>query len=716
MANAFWQTVFRIDAARLTPEIAVRNTLGLVAPLFLGVVTGNPAAGAVVALGALNVCYSDSREAYAVRGARMLRASLLVGIAVAVGALSAQTTTTATIAAMLWAFCAGMLIVLGQRAADLGTVTLVTLVVFAAKRLSVNEAITSGLLAVAGGVVQTALSVMIWPVRPYGPERDVIAELYRTLSEIATSPAGSTSAPPATAEVVHANEALTSLETDRSLDAERLLFLLTQGERLRLSILTLRRLTRRLSRNEQSQPAAESLRRILDLIGIALRLIASRVETKNYSAALAEDDLKPFAREVETFLAQPWTSPSPVTAALLRDARRLLQILAGQLRSAARLTSAGSVPSEPRVIAGPRQDVLGRRARLVANLSFQSTAFRHAIRLAICVGLAGAIGHGMELARPYWLPMTVAIVLKPDFVGTVSRGILRVAGTLVGLLLSTLLYNLLPDTVAAHVLLLAGFMLLLRWFGPTNYGVFVAAVSGLIVLLFALTGIAPQEVIAPRAVNTALGGALAIVAYWIWPSWERTQLNPVLADLMDAYLAYFRQLMRAQYDAGFKEPVDTVRNAGRLARSNLEASFSRLEAEPGSTSSRVTLLSEILVSSHAFARASMAIESDPGGARSLQFREAVQAFSETAERLLANMAEALRSNNRLSQKGVDLRAAWTELERVAIQDRHRHSLLVVETDRVATALNTLREQVTKWCAMHASDRSAHQPSQVPLDA
>ena len=146
MANAFWQTVVRIDAARLTPEIAVRNTLGLIAPLVIGGLTGHPAGGAVVAIGALNVCFSDSREAYAVRNRHMLLASVLVGLAVVMGALSARTATTATLAEMLWAFCAGMLIVRGQRAGDLGTVTLVTMIVFGANQLSPHDAHTSGAL------------------------------------------------------------------------------------------------------------------------------------------------------------------------------------------------------------------------------------------------------------------------------------------------------------------------------------------------------------------------------------------------------------------------------------------------------------------------------------------------------------------------------------------------------------------------------------------
>ncbi len=78
---------------------------------------------------------------------------------------------------------------------------------------------------------------------------------------------------------------------------------------------------------------------------------------------------------------------------------------------------------------------------LRANLSFRSAVFRHALRLSIGVGLADALGHSISWDRTYWIPMTVAVILKPDFTTTVSRGALRLLGTVTGLMLATVLYH-----------------------------------------------------------------------------------------------------------------------------------------------------------------------------------------------------------------------------------------------------------------------------------
>jgi len=120
--------------------------------------------------------------------------------------------------------------------------------------------------------------------------------------------------------------------------------------------------------------------------------------------------------------------------------------------------------------------------------------------------------------------MTIVLVLKPEFTTTFSRGLLRIAGTIAGLFLATALFRFLPGTVTTQLILIFGFTLLLRWVGPANYGIFAAAVSALVVLLIAITGVSPKELIWARGINTAAGGALALFGYWIWPTWERTQV------------------------------------------------------------------------------------------------------------------------------------------------------------------------------------------------
>ena len=665
--------------AKIAPDIAVRNTIGIVLPLVVGSVLGSSSAGVVGALGALNVSYSDSRDPYIARAGRMLVSSVLVAIAVIIGSLSGHTEAATVLAAALWAFAAAMLGVLGAKAGDLGTITLVTLVVFAARPLPIDTALQSGLIALAGGLLQTVLSIAVWPLGRYRPERQIIADLYLTLSKLASTPAGPESPPPGTDQLIGTQNALTSLAQDHSFEAERYIFLLNQAERIRLSLLTLRRLHRRIAREDQGSEVSAALERILATASLALESESGSVIQGRPTGAAQQ--LTEAARQ---FRERHEETASPFLAALIRDADRQIDALAGQLRAAAGLS--GNVV--PRESEKPwRLRFTGWRARLYANLSFQSTVFRHAVRLAVCVGVGESIGLALNLPRTYWLPMTIAIVLRPDFTATFSRGILRIAGTFAGLLLATGLFHFLHTGIVSDIALLAVFTFLLRWVGPANYGIFVAALSAFVVLLLAITGVDPKPVIAARALNTAIGGALALIAYWLWPTWEHTHAGPVLADLTEAYQNYFRAVADA-YAGKADADLDGTRSKARVARANAEAFVGRIASEPGISPGRANILNAILVSSHGFVRATMALESDLYRARPEPASQAALDFTLKVDETLLALIHALRASAQLPRGLPDLRAAHNLIE-------DRYSLVGVETDRIVTSLNTLREHLAK---------------------
>jgi hypothetical protein len=66
-AKRFLQTLTRFDSSKVQPYLAVRNTAGVVLPLIVGYGLGTPRGGLAVAIGALNVSYSDGRDGYAAR-------------------------------------------------------------------------------------------------------------------------------------------------------------------------------------------------------------------------------------------------------------------------------------------------------------------------------------------------------------------------------------------------------------------------------------------------------------------------------------------------------------------------------------------------------------------------------------------------------------------------------------------------------------------------
>jgi uncharacterized membrane protein YccC len=698
----FWRTVVRFQAEKIAPLLAARNTLGIALPLAAGVALGSVPAALIATIGALNVSYSDSYDPYLQRARRMVASSVLVGVAVFAGALCGHYNGVAVLAAGAWAFAAGLLVALSTSAADLGVISLVTLVVFTARPLPLKQAALSVALALAGGLFQTVLALAFWPVRRHVPERRALASLYSELSRAAASPLQVFEAPPASAQSTQAQAALAPLG-DFSIDSERYRFLLSQAERARVTLFSLARLRIRIEREGPTSPERALLDRYLATASRILKSIGDALpEGQVTSAPPAElevlqvltDDLRP-QHEAESDRSE-WT-------ATLNDAGFQMDALTGQLRSAIDLTAsaapAGMDAFVLRELRMPwRLRLHGTWATLHANLSLRSAACRHAVRLSACVALGDAFARSFELRRSYWLPMTIAIVLKPDFTATFSRGVLRLAGTYAGLIFATALFLVLPATPAAEVAAIVALVFVLRCWGPANYGILATAVTGLIVLLVAMTGVSPKDVIAARGLNTTLGGAVALLAYWLWPTWERNQAPEIMARMLDAYRDYFRSI-RDSYSApeeAHELQLDRARLAARLGRSNLEASLERMSAEPGASPAIAGVLGSMLASSHRLIHAIMALEAGLSSSRPAPAREAFRHFANDVELTLYYLAQALRGSPLTRAALPDLREDHRQLEQSGDSLAERYALVNVETDRITNSLNTLSEEILRW--------------------
>src|SRR5271155_412717 len=571
-AQSFWRGMTKIDNTKKSAYRALRNAAGVVLPLIGGFALGMPRGGLVVASSALNVAFSDGSDPYARRAKRMISSAVLCAIGVTAGALSEPQAALAITVATIWAFAAGMFVALGTTASDLGSISLVTLLVYAAYPLTPRQALISGALTLGGGLLQTALSVALWPVRRYEPERRALADFFSTLARTAETPLTATAAPAASQESDRAQEALSSLDGEGNIDAVRYRALLDQAERIRLSLLMLARLRLRMERESHAHAAVEIVDLALGRAAIALRAIRDSLMTGAATDSGADSSVE-IPKLSKRLAAEPTPSPSPFFAAVLKDAVSQMDALAGQLRAtrelAAHSTPAGQAAFDKREAAQPlRLQFSGWLATLRANLTLDSSAFRHGIRLAVMVAIGEALGRGFYWQRSYWLPMTIVLVLKPEFTTTFSRGLLRIAGTVAGLLLATALFHLLPFTVPSQILLIFAFTFLLRWAGPANYGILAIAVSALIVLLIAVAGISPKSVIWARGWNTAAGGALALFAYWVWPTWERTRISERLAQVLDAYRGYFHLLADAylRQAVGDSRELDHARMTARVTR------------------------------------------------------------------------------------------------------------------------------------------------------
>jgi uncharacterized membrane protein YccC len=148
----------------------------------------------------------------------------------------------------------------------------------------------------------------------------------------------------------------------------------------------------------------------------------------------------------------------------------------------------------------------------------RSSAYRYALRLAISLALCVELVRHFGFANGYWAPMTAVLVLKPDFHRTLTRGVARVLGTLAGAALATIIVSALQPGMVTVAMLVISLVWLCYSLVQVNYALYAACLTVYVVFLLALSGLPEGTAVTHRAINTAIGGGFALLAYLGWPS------------------------------------------------------------------------------------------------------------------------------------------------------------------------------------------------------
>jgi len=671
----------------------------------VGIGMGNALGAVAVTTGALNVSFSDGRDPYQQRARRMLTWSVLGAFAVFVGCISGNNNVAAILVAACWAFLAGMLISVGTHAGDLGLNTLVALIVFAGRGATTPRgALETGLLVLAGGLLQSAFCLALWPMRRYDPERRALGHVYAALAKEVDPECDEDTATPLGPLSKEEQDTIEALGNDHSVEGDRFRLLFDQADRLRLSTYLLVRLRDQLGerddqRSEAEGDAADLLDAVLRTGAKLLRAVGDELARKGTGRLPGlEADLGRLGQ-----LAQEQKRSGALRAA--GNIATGVDVLGGQLRLVSQLVrrtelAERGIAKRPPGTPDFKTQVSSWAATLWANLDLRSAVCRHAIRLSLCVAAADWIERSLGWHRAYWLPMTVAVVLKPDFTSTFSRGVLRLLGTFCGLLLATGLFHLLPVSAITQLLLVGVFTFCLRYWGPANYGIFTLAVSGLVVFLIAAAGYSPGEVVAARALNTMVGGLLALGAYALWPTWERTQVSDGFAEMIDASREYLQGLFKG---LATEDPnLDRQRLEWRRARSNVEASVDRVISEPGITVTKRDTLLSMLASSHALMLAIVGLEAGTLHKQTQSTVAALETFAHDVDLTLYLLAAALRGTKMTGDPLPALREDHRKLVEARGGVSQDDDFVLAETDRLTVSLNTLREQVMRYVGTGAS--------------
>ncbi|MCQ4205540.1 FUSC family protein [Streptomyces longispororuber] len=634
-----------IEEARLEPLLALRTAAGLAIIIAPALWLASPAYAASAALGAYSAGASTFQRTWRPRKVIALGAGAGLALSTFVGYLAAGTLVTFLPLLAVWAFAAGMTWSLGSTAGIVAATTVGSMLVTITLPTSAGRALEHAGVIALGGVAQAVL-ILLFPIRRWGAHRDALADALAAVADYARrlrhDPTAAFDPEPlmtardaAAVTPSQARTRPTVLHGPRGL-AERILPAVAA-----------------LADPDVGAPAEGAGRdRARELLGAAADVLdaAARSIRRGTPAEVPPESAEVLRIDDEHEVLEG--SARQAAERLVQSLGEALEIAgSGSTRVSMRSRTRGRTPT-PDGPAGTQFLVRPTMLRLVPvvvrsvrrELRPDSPVFRHAVRLATVTVLGYLIATRLPLGHGYWAPVAAVMVMRPDFHRTYARAVARLAGTLVGVALATGMVRALgPDARLFGVLAVVSAGLaytLIR----TGYAYSQCFTAAYVVFLLAMGGQAWEQTVPERVVLTLLGGALAMLAYVVFPAWETPRLPGRLADWLAANGRYAAAVLRS-YAEPTREHRADVRRAQLASRETGAAwkeAYDRARQEPipprGLTSREAEEAQEAL---KRFDRATMLMKS--------RVPRADSTFIPQAERL----AEALEADT--AQAAVDMR-------------------------------------------------------------
>ncbi|MDF3291796.1 FUSC family protein [Streptomyces silvisoli] len=546
-----------VERTRLEPLAALRGAAGVAVVVALALWLTTPAFAASSAFGAFAAGMATFQRSWRPRPVLALAAGGGLAFSTFLGYLAAGHTAAFVALLAVWSLGAGTAWALGPTSGVVASLTVTVMLVVVTLPTSLPGALGHAGVIAFGGLVQAAL-IVVFPIRRWGAQRDALAEAFAAVADYARRLRHDPMAPFDPEPMMTARSAATLSPRQARRRPAQLRGVRAVAERIRPVLASLADPALGAAADG---PERERARQLLAVAAEVLDAVAHSIRTGRPVR---------LPGQVAATLEEP-EGGSPLRGPARRAAGRLAALLEEAVEEANGPSAADQAAVQGALLRPTVPKLLPLALRAVRReLRWDSPVLRHAVRLSVVTPLGYVLGWALPLGHGYWAPVTSTVVLRPDFSQTYARGVARFAGTLAGLLVAGAVMRFAapgPLVCAGLAVVCLGLMyLLLR----TGYAVASACLTAYVVFLLGMAGVGWHEAVTDRVLLTLLGGALAMAAYAVFPTWETTRLRERLADWLEATGRYAAEVV-----ACYAHPADRRRHR-RVREALLEFRSARL--------------------------------------------------------------------------------------------------------------------------------------------
>ncbi|MFE9425181.1 FUSC family protein [Kitasatospora sp. NPDC006697] len=540
--SPWWARAVRPARPAFPGVLVARAAVGMAVPLCAGLAAGRLDLGVYAGLGAMHATLSDRTEP---ARRRVLRIGAAVGasaLGMLVGGAVLRWGLPTAVAVLVFTavgFVSGALSAAGPRGSAAGMLLLVS-ATLGAGMAPPDPWWAAGPMVLAGAAVVLLLGIPLPRTARTAsdPRRRAVAEVYRALGGL-----------------------LRELGTD-------------QGPAAR------RRLTQQLNLLQDQLPAPRpgvrepagtaELRRAyegaLAVTEAANGLLWARRPVPPEVAAVPAELARALEQRRTPLPCPSWEPDTPARRALGAALRSAVDAVASRPADPATAVRTAPVPPPP-----PWR----LRVRRTAPRSL-----RYGARVALCTGVAELVTAGVPLTRGYWVPMTVAFVLKPDLGSVFLRAVSRAVGTVLGVALTAGVLALTTERwLLAGIVALC--VALLPYAGAAHYGLNTTLMTPMALVLVQLGGGSGAAEFWPRVLDSLLAsGIVLLFGYLLWPERAPHRIEPRLVAAAGSLRAYLASVSVLPADGGGPQAQVWLRRTAYRALADARTEVQHGLAEP----------------------------------------------------------------------------------------------------------------------------------------
>lgn len=260
------------------------------------------------------------------------------------------------------------------------------------------------------------------------------------------------------------------------------------------------------------------------------------------------------------------------------------------------------------------------------KLGLKSTIVRYAVRVTAAILFVQA-GTALVFLSPLgdnihenlsnhtnWILVTVLLIMRPGFTLTQQRSTWRLIGTLIGCLITIVLFAITKNDYVIMTVMFIALILGNTW-SKNNFRLGSIFITVYILIGFHFLTPGFYWVVGERAIDTLIASAITFLFSFLLPRWEKDKLPNHVSKTIDALydylhdtIAYVRELQKKPRDERTIDPAEPASLAMQLSHKKMQDAYalfadslSRMMSEPEKRQLNVIRLNRILLEADALA-------------------------------------------------------------------------------------------------------------------